>query len=134
MARGKCENGLYRLKQGHKVFLSSLQSSKLRASHELWHNRQGHVSFDIISLLNKNGALSVTSLFPKLHVCSSCQLSKNKKLPFKLNTKRASQVLDLVHCDLWGPAPVVSVEAYRYYFVFVDDFSGFTWFYPLKLK
>lgn len=88
IARGKCENGLYIHKQGHQVFLSSLKSSKLQASHELWHNRLGHVSFDIISLLHKLGVLSVTSLLPKPHVCPSCQLSKSKLLPFQLNKKK----------------------------------------------
>lgn len=39
-----------------------------------------------------------------------------------------------MHCDLWGPAPVISHDGYRYYAIFVDDFSRFTWFYPLKAK
>ncbi|GKD57141.1 retrovirus-related pol polyprotein from transposon TNT 1-94 [Tanacetum coccineum] len=40
---------------------------------------------------------------------------------------------DLIHCDLWGPAPVSS-DGYLYYVIFVDDYSRFTWFYPLKTK
>ncbi|GKE47260.1 retrovirus-related pol polyprotein from transposon TNT 1-94, partial [Tanacetum coccineum] len=39
----------------------------------------------------------------------------------------------LIHCDLWGPAPVSS-DGYLYYVIFVDDYSRFTWFYPLKTK
>lgn len=33
-----------------------------------------------------------------------------------------------------GPAPVTSMDDYRYYVVFVDDYSRFSWFYPLKTK
>ncbi|GJX90099.1 retrovirus-related pol polyprotein from transposon TNT 1-94 [Tanacetum coccineum] len=33
-----------------------------------------------------------------------------------------------------GPAPVTFVDGYRYYALFVDDYSRFTWFYPLKTK
>lgn len=43
-------------------------------------------------------------------------------------------MLDLIHCDLWGLAPIISTSGYSYYVIFVDDFSCFTWFYPLKAK
>lgn len=33
-----------------------------------------------------------------------------------------------------GPSPIESVDNYRYYVVSIDDFSHFTWFYPLKTK
>ncbi|KAJ9544175.1 hypothetical protein OSB04_023882 [Centaurea solstitialis] len=70
-----------------------------------------------------------------LYVLSNTpQLAKSSRLPFELNVKRASHVLDIVHCDLWCPSPVVSVDAYRYYVVFVDEHSRFTWLYPLKTK
>lgn len=51
-----------------------------------------------------------------------------------LNDKRALCVLDLVHCDLWGPTPVVSRDGFRYYALFVDDYSHFSWLYPLHTK
>lgn len=94
----------------------------------------GHVSFDIISFLAKLGRLSITLLLPKPHICSSCQLSKSKRLPFELNAKRSLHVLDLIPCDLWGPSPVQSTEGYRYYVIFVNDYSCFTWLYPLTTK
>lgn len=62
------------------------------------------------------------------------QLSKGHRLSFDINTKRASFPLDLILCDLWGPSPIESVDSYRYYVVFVDDFLHLTWFYPLKTK
>lgn len=33
-----------------------------------------------------------------------------------------------------GAIPVPSVEGFRYYVIFVDDHSRFTWFYPLRNK
>ncbi|KAM0067353.1 putative RNA-directed DNA polymerase [Helianthus debilis subsp. tardiflorus] len=120
LAQGRCENELYVLNQDHQA-LSAVSINK--ASYELWHSR-----------LNKTGLVQVTSILPKPIVCSSCQISKAQKLPFDLNPKRALFPLDLVHCDLWGPSPITSHEGYRYYVAFVDDFSRFTWLYPLHTK
>lgn len=76
----------------------------------------------------------MTSVLPKPHFFTSCQLSKGHKLLFEFNAKHAFHPLDLVHCDLWGTSPVFSHDAYLYYIIFVDDYSSFTWFYPLKTK
>ncbi|KAJ0462813.1 putative RNA-directed DNA polymerase [Helianthus annuus] len=134
LAKGTCENGFYVLTQSHKSLVAALLASHLRASFDKWHSRLGHVSFDTISILNKRGHVLVTSLLPKPGLCNSCELSKAKHLAFIENNKRASHVLDLIHYDLWGATPVPSTDGYRYYAIFVDDCSRFTWFYPLKEK
>ena len=131
LARGTCVDGLYVLQNEPQALVAGVSN---KASYELWHARLGHVSFDVISSLNKTGCLSLTSLLPKPDICTSCQLAKGQRLPFIHNEKRASSPLDLVHCDLWGPAPITSTDGYRYYVVFIDDHSRFTWFYPLKTK
>ena len=43
-------------------------------------------------------------------------------------------LLQLVHSDVWGPAPIPSVLGYKYYVIFVDDFGRFTWLFLLKQK
>ena len=40
----------------------------------------------------------------------------------------------MVHSDVWGPAPITSSNRYRYYILFVDDFTCFSWLYLLKHK
>lgn len=134
LARGKCENGLYVLEQGHSALVAALHSKKLKASFKLWHLHLGHVPFSIIKLLDKLDHLCVTSVLPDPSPCSSCELAKSKRLSFTLNNKRASCVLDLIHCDLWGLAPITTADGYRYYVVFVDNFSRFSWLYPLRAK
>ena len=67
-------------------------------------------------------------------ICDACEKAKSHLLPFVRDEKRSSSILDIVHCDLWGPAPVNSESGFRYYVIFVDDYSGFTWLYPLRQK
>lgn len=47
---------------------------------------------------------------------------------------KSTALFDLVHSDLWGPAHSPSTTGYTYYIIFVDDFTRFTWIYPLSLK
>ncbi|KAI3514490.1 hypothetical protein L1887_12931 [Cichorium endivia] len=132
IAQGLCEDGLYVLRDTPMALLATSGVSK-QAPFEIWHIRLGHVSFNVISFLQKLGVLHVTSVLPKPISCKPCQLSKTQRLPFDLNINRSSHPLDLIHCDLWGPAPIMS-DGYLYYVVFVDDYSRFSWFYPLKTK
>jgi hypothetical protein len=79
------------LEYNQSAFVSSLKNNSLRASYNVWHARLGHVSHYIISLLNKKGCLSVTSLLPSPNLCVACQTAKSHRLPFNVNDQRASQ-------------------------------------------
>nr|GEV64013.1 putative zinc finger, CCHC-type [Tanacetum cinerariifolium] len=89
LARGRCEHGLYVFKDEPTAFIAAAKVIK-PASYELWHACLGHVSFDVISTLNKLGVLSITSLLPKPILCTPCQLAKGQRLPFTINAKRSS--------------------------------------------
>lgn len=67
-------------------------------------------------------------------VCTSCQMGKSCKLSFPVSNKREIAPLTKIHYDLWGPAPAASSQGIKYYAIFVDDCTRFTWFYPLKGK
>jgi histone deacetylase 1/2 len=66
-------------------------------------------------------------------VCDSCQKAKSHQLPYPLLDNVSKAPLDLIHSDIWGPAPT-SVGRYSYYVSFIDDYSRYTWLYPLKKK
>jgi hypothetical protein len=134
VAIGRCDGGLYVLERGNSAFISVLKNKSLHASYDLWHARLGHVNHSILALLNKKGQLHLTSLLPSPKLCDTCQLAKNHRLPYTRNEHKSSNVLDLIHCDIWGPSPVKSNLGHHYYVLFIDDYSRFTWLYPLKLK
>ncbi|RVW88458.1 Retrovirus-related Pol polyprotein from transposon RE2 [Vitis vinifera] len=147
LAQGKLENGLYRFPvlNSKKVAFVGATNSFTFYSHnssifdnkvKLWHHRLGHASTDIVTQImqscnvsfekNKNTVCST--------VCSSCQVAKSHRLPTHLSLPCASKPLELVHTDLWGPTLVKSTSGARNFILFLDDYSRYTWFYPLQTK
>lgn len=53
---------------------------------------------------------------------------------FPMSVSRHNVPFALIHADVWGPAPKVSAQGYKYYVIFVDDFSRFTWIFPIRQK
>ncbi|BFG24560.1 hypothetical protein CerSpe_108340 [Prunus speciosa] len=72
----------------------------------------------------------------KLEFCKYCTMGKQSKVTFKLQDKekRSTGVLDYIHSDVWGPAPVKLLDGARYYVTFLDDFSRKVWVYFMKEK
>jgi len=133
---GRCENGLYVLDQHHCALASILSSNKPRATVRLWHARLGHPHFRLVASLSRIGSISCSDKLTQTDYsyCDGCQLGKSHRLPFSPNDKHSDLPFDRLHCDLWGPSPISSVNGYRYYAVFIDDCTRFSWMFPLKHK
>jgi transposase InsO family protein len=101
----------------------------------VWHSRLGHSSFVTVSNVIKIHHLPVLSDAPlnKPFFCDSCQVGKGKQQPFSSSNRISSAPLKLIHTDIWT-SPITSLSGCKYYIIFVDDFSRYTWFYPLHTK
>ena len=55
-------------------------------------------------------------------------------MSFPFGNKRAKQILEIVHNDVFGHVKVPSLGKSLYYVSFKDDFSRNTWIYFLKNK
>jgi transposase InsO family protein len=102
------------------------------SSADIWHKRLGHPNARVLqhvfsSHLHKR-------VPPKLPFCKHCVQGKMTQLPFPHSTSTTHFPLELVHSDVWGPSPITSINGTRFFVIFVDDFSRFTWFFPLKHK
>ena len=64
--------------------------------------------------------------------CTSCYFGKQTKLPFNNSDSFSSARFDIIHYDIWGPTSVSTEGGSRYFVIFVDDFSRYTWIYLLR--
>ena len=53
---------------------------------------------------------------------------------FSLSSSHASHPLELLHLELWDPAPCPATSGARYVLLIIDDFSFYTWLYFLSTK
>lgn len=92
--------------------------------------RLGHLSF------NKLKCMSDTLSFSnKTHsLCEICPLAKQQHLPFNKSISVASEIFDLIHCDVWGPFSPSTNQGYKYFLTIVDDCSRFVWIFLMQHK
>lgn len=130
--QGLSNNGLY-------PFPTSLFSDPrtpvallgIKTSTEVWHRRLGHPASSTFQKLSSalllNGKISHT-------FCEYCKLAKSCKLSFPSSETFTTAPLEIIHSDVWGPSPMLSITGYKYYVVFVDDFSKYSWLFPMHCK
>jgi hypothetical protein len=64
--------------------------------------------------------------------CTACQTAKQPTMSFSKSTSVSASPFDLVHHDIWGPAPTPTLGGCQYFVIFIDDYSHFTWIYMMK--
>ena len=64
--------------------------------------------------------------------CVSCQLGKQPVLSFNTNESISTDIFDLIHTDVWKPSSISSIGGSRYFVVFVDDYSHYSWIFNMK--
>jgi len=97
----------------------------------LWHFRLGHVSNKCIDVI-KNKFPFVK--YNKSFVCDVCHFAKQKRLSFPFSASKSKKYFDLIHVYLWGSHSVSSIHGHKYLLTIVDDYSRYTWIFPLKQK
>ncbi|KAL2243395.1 UNVERIFIED_CONTAM: Retrovirus-related Pol polyprotein from transposon TNT 1-94 [Sesamum indicum] len=141
-AKWKISRGAMTLARGLKsgtLYMAGGSSSNIHFARtvsqaNLWHNRLGHMSEKGMNVLKSKGRLPELKSVEVGH-CEHCMFGKQKRVSF-LTTGRTprKEKLELVHTDLWGPAPVSSLGGSTYYMTFVDDSTKKVWVYFLKSK
>ncbi|KAB1212300.1 Retrovirus-related Pol polyprotein from transposon TNT 1-94 [Morella rubra] len=138
LLQGPTSNGLFTLPaSGTSVSASHFTpqaSVGERISPSHWHQRLGHPSLSIVRHLLHRFQLPLKPVSTASGLCSACCQAKSHSLPFPRSTTVTTRPLQLLFLDVWGPAPVVSRDGFRYYLSIVDAFSRYTWLFPLQCK
>lgn len=53
---------------------------------------------------------------------------------FPNSVNQSVNPFEILHSDHWGPFPCISVDSYRYYVTFIDDYTRYCWIFPLVKK
>jgi transposase InsO family protein len=149
LLQGPSEAGLY------PIYLKQLQSNKLKSKAaflsstaflsrfsaflgvtvplDVWHSRLGHPADSVVHRLLQQSLLPYSGSVKRNKLCDSCQVSKSKKLPFLDSNRVSTHPLALVHSDVWT-SPILSTGGCKFYVIFIDDYSRFSWLFPLRQK
>ena len=93
------------------------------------HRRLGHCGTRVLDSLRNNKTIH-SSVFRTI---VTYRLAKSQRLPFSLVEYCSNTPLQIIHSDVCE-TPHDYIKYFRYYVLLVDDFSRFTWLYPMKRK
>ncbi|CAH9076640.1 unnamed protein product, partial [Cuscuta epithymum] len=111
-------DGLYYLQETHAAHILAIKDSRSLVV-ELWHQRMGHPSSQVIEKLAPVSGLKHVGGFP----CDVCFRAKQTRDSFPTSLTKTHKPFELVHCDLWGPYNSPSSCGARYFLTLVDDYS-----------
>ncbi|KAE9273402.1 hypothetical protein PR003_g29919 [Phytophthora rubi] len=103
-----------------------------------WHRRTGHPGVNAMRQLHQiyfdSGAVS----FPKSQIndlfCEPCAFAKSTRLPFsKAIPKMATRPGEVFHTDI-GVLPIAYFSGYRYFIVFVDEYTRYVFTFLMRKR
>jgi len=80
----------------------------------LCHARFGHLNYESLRLLEKNGVTGLPTIPRKHKQCDACILGKHSKQSFRDSHSREHGKLELIHSYLCGPILVPFANGNRY--------------------
>ncbi|GKD22800.1 putative ribonuclease H-like domain-containing protein [Tanacetum coccineum] len=101
------------------------------------HRRLGHINFKTMNKLVKENLVRgfPSKLFENDHTCVACQKGKQHKASCKTKlVSSISQLLQMLHIDLFGPTSIRSINHKIYCLVVTDDYNRFSWVFFLATK
>ena len=132
MLNGQASKGVYEwLTESSSSFNNALAFSCFKTSKSGWHSRLGHPNSQTLIHMLSCFHLPVSPALSQ--PCNSCFSNKTHKLPFSNTTLSSSRPLDIMFSDVWT-SPIYSIDGYKYYVLFVDHFTRYTWMFPMKTK
>lgn len=96
------------------------------------HSRLSNLYLEVLKSIVSSALLPVLNSLSFFH-WNDCLIHKIHKTPFSLTSFATTKSLELVFSNIWT-SPILSVDAYKYYVIFVDHFTHYIWVYPICKK
>ena len=93
----------------------------------------GHIGDARITKLEKDWLLGPLGSEP-YPTCESCILGKMIRLPFTGQGIRVTELLRLIHSNVYGPINVIARGGYQYFITFTNDMSRYGYIYLMRHK
>ena len=126
-------NGTSKIKLKAKINNVALKSAPCSGETDIWHRRFAHLGRDsLISL--RNGLVNEIIEAPsgQSYTCETCLKSTQTRAPLPRDeARRAKDLLEIIHCEV---TDTISREKYRYFVIFIDDKSRYTFVGLSKTK
>lgn len=129
---------LYLSYEGSTLLATSIDTQSLGIT-TMWRKHLGHINQQRVNHMITHGlAISMTSKTTTSHLCKSCIKGKHAQPAFPKTASIATTTpLQLVHTDLCGPFPILSLTRNRYFITFINDHTRYSWiiyFLSINLK
>ena len=102
------KNGLFLLNlDSSDTHIHNIEAKRYKVDKDsatyLWHCRLGHIGVKRMKKLHSDGILESLD-YESLGTCKPCLMGKMTKTPFSGTTERATDLLEIIHTDVCGPA------------------------------
>ena len=109
--------------------------TKVAETMDLWHHRMGHIGEAATRNLLKSVKGVKFSPGDKLSKCEPCIIGKHTRAPHPSSlSPESTKLLELIHCDICGPFPVLTPHGKQYLIAFLEDSANILKVYCLARK
>ena len=125
--RGTKRKGLYYVDDVASGHVHQVQSRNVHDYKNiwLWHHQLGHASFGYLKKLFSSLFNDISDPSSSLK-CNVCILAKSHRTSYPLSLNKSTKPFELIHSDVWGPAPITTQSGIRWFITFVDDCTRMT--------
>ena len=99
----------------------------------LWHCRLCHIGVKRMKKLHADGLLESLD-YESVDACEPCLMGKMTKTPFSGTMEQATDLLEIIHTDVYGPMNIEARSGYHYFLTLTDDLSRYGYIYLINIS
>ena len=110
-------NGLLNLDRGY-THIHNIDAKRCKVNNDsatyMWHCHLGHIGVKRMKKFHVDGLLESLD-YESLGTCEPCLMGKVTKTPFSGTMERATDLLEIIHTDVYGPMNIEALDGYHFF-------------------